>query len=488
MGVHAGDQVSPDAQIAQLRSQVASLEQLLEVHEATTLEQATRLEREIREREELVRHLRAAQQLTEAAESRLNIVFSQAPAPIAVLRGSELVFELANDPYLRLIGNRQVIGKPVRVALPELAGQGVLELLEQVYARGEPFIGTEVPVMVDSGAGVAEQGFYNFVFQPLIEVDGAVSGVAVVAADVTSQVIARSRVELVNTQLQAQAETLETQREELEQQYEESQVLTEELQSANDELHNANQLAERSRLEADVANKAKSEFLANMSHELRTPLNAIGGYAELLTAGIRGPINDAQRTDLERIKRSQHHLLALINDILNFAKIEAGHVRMNPADISMNEALGKIEELVAPQLLQKQLRYEYRACETQDTVHVDADRLQQIMLNLLSNAVKFTPAGGEILVDCDIADDEVSIRVRDTGSGIPADKLEQIFEPFVQLDRTRSTGEAGTGLGLAISRDLARAMQGDLIAESTPEKGSVFTLKIPRVSGVACTQ
>lgn len=236
----------------------------------------------------------------------------------------------------------------------------------------------------------------------------------------------------------------------------------------------------RARAEAEEANAAKSEFLANMSHELRTPLNAIGGYAALMLDGIRGPLTDGQRADLERIKRSQHHLLGLINDILNFAKLEAGRVQFDLQDVSMNHALGSLEALIAPQLREKGHRYSYRCCDERFTAHVDPERLQQILLNLLSNAVKFTPPGGEIRIECDATRDAMIVRVSDTGIGIPADKLERIFEPFVQLERGAGALAAGTGLGLAISRDLARAMRGDLTVASTPEAGSTFTLTLPR--------
>ena len=236
----------------------------------------------------------------------------------------------------------------------------------------------------------------------------------------------------------------------------------------------------KARASAEQANTAKSEFLANMSHELRTPLNAIGGYADLLSAGIRGPVTETQLGDIDRIKRNQLHLLSLINDILNFAKIEAGRVRLDLRDVSMNEALGELEALIAPQLLEKKIRYTYECCDSRFTAFVDPERLQQILLNLLSNAVKFTPPGGKIDVECGATRDSMVVTVRDTGVGIPADKLEQIFEPFVQLDRGQSSSNAGTGLGLAISRDLARAMNGDLSARSQLDVGSTFVLTLPR--------
>jgi PAS domain S-box-containing protein len=245
----------------------------------------------------------------------------------------------------------------------------------------------------------------------------------------------------------------------------------------NARLYEAEQ---RARAEAEQANRTKSDFLANMSHELRTPLNAIGGYAELLSEGIRGPMTPPQLADLDRIKRNQRYLLSLINDILNFAKLEAGRVRFALRDVSMNDALGELEALVAPQLEQKQIRYEYRCCDQRYTAFVDPERLQQILLNLLSNAIKFTAPGGEVLVECAATRDQMQVRVSDTGVGIPPDKLEQIFEPFVQLDRGQPIGNAGTGLGLAISRDLARAMGGGLTAESTMNVGSTFMLSLPR--------
>ena len=476
----SGELRSTKREVAQLKSKIAALEQLLDVHETTSLEQGTRLEQALREREESLRRARAEQSRADAAELWLRSILGQAPIAIAVFRGPDHVFQIANAHYLEIIGNREVIGTSVRFALPELEGQGLFELLDSVYASGDPFIGTEVSVMVDRGTGTPEQGFFNFIYQPLLGFERAVTGIAVVATDITVQVRARAQVEEANSRLLDQTAELEAQTQQLEQQFEESQVLAEELQSANDQLHEATLDAERARADAENANKAKSEFLANMSHELRTPLNAIGGYAELLTEGIRGPITDAQGADLERIKRSQRHLLSLINDILNFAKIEAGRVRIDARDVSLNEVLGGLEALVAPQLLQKRIGYAYHCCDPSFTAHVDPERLQQILLNLLSNAVKFTPSDGEIVVECGPAGDAMRVRVRDTGVGIPADKLQTIFEPFVQLERGHSGAESGTGLGLAISRDLARAMGGDLTAESTLDRGSTFTLSIPR--------
>ena len=384
------------------------------------------------------------------ARSRLEDVFRLAPSFLAVITGPDLVFELVNDAYYQLVGHRDIIGKPLLEALPEIRGQGYDRIVHDVVATGNPFVGRALPVMLARTPGAPpEQRYVDLIYQPLLDGTGKPRGIVAHGTDVTDQVLAQRQVERL---------------------------------LAESELARAD--AEAARAEAEAANRAKSEFLAVMSHELRTPLNAIGGYAELIDMGIRGPVNEQQRADLARIQTSQRHLLGLINEVLNYAKLETGTVRYDVSDVAVRSALVAAEELVAPQVRARGLTLTVADCPPDLCVRADSEKLRQILVNLLSNAIKFTDRGGCIDLLCEGHEDPdsptVSIIVRDTGIGIADEKLDVIFEPFVQVRADLTRTAEGTGLGLAISRDLAEAMQGTLTVESTKGEGSTFRLTLPR--------
>jgi signal transduction histidine kinase len=240
----------------------------------------------------------------------------------------------------------------------------------------------------------------------------------------------------------------------------------------------------RARQEAEAANRAKSDFLAVMSHELCTPLNAIAGYVELLELGVRGQVTEAQRDDLARIRKSQRHLMVLINDVLNYARIESGAMRYELVELSLCDVLQSADELIRPQLARAGLTLVLQPDDDGVRVRADVEKVRQILLNLLSNAVKFTDRGGEVRIWCERGVDGDGgavglLHVRDTGKGSPAGKLDAVFDPFVQVHTGLTRPHDGTGLGLAISRDLARGMGGNLVVRSVAGAGSTFTLSLP---------
>ena len=231
--------------------------------------------------------------------------------------------------------------------------------------------------------------------------------------------------------------------------------------------------------QAEAANRAKSTFLAMMSHELRTPLNAIAGYAELLEMGIHGPITPQQAQAIARIQASQRHLLGLIDGVLTHAKLETGHAHYELAAVNVLSAIADATMLLGPQARASGVSVATDSCDPDARLWADPEKVRQILLNLLSNAVKFTSRGGHVEVRCRAVDAMVHIEIRDTGIGIPAEMLDRIFEPFVQVRSDLTRLSEGTGLGLAISRALARGMNGDVTVRSEAGEGSTFTLILP---------
>ena len=238
------------------------------------------------------------------------------------------------------------------------------------------------------------------------------------------------------------------------------------------------QLREAHRI-ATAANRAKAEFLAVMSHELRTPLNAIAGYAELLALGVPGPLTPKQTDAINRIQSNQEHLLALIDDVLSFARIEAGTNPIAIGPVGVGKAVDSLEASVRPNLERQGLSYIWNGCDSALVVRADRVKLRQILLNVLGNAIKFTPRQGRIELSVARSADRVSIRVSDTGVGIPPEMTDHVFEPFFQVQRGTTREYPGVGLGLAISRDFARAMGGDITVESVLGKGTIVTVELP---------
>ena len=238
--------------------------------------------------------------------------------------------------------------------------------------------------------------------------------------------------------------------------------------------------AEReARAAAEAASRARGDFLASMSHELRTPLNAILGYQDLLETGVAGPLTEVQQQYIDRVRASARHLVSLINQVLTYARVEAGAMEYVIAPVRVAALLQTAEPLVAPQAAVRDLALVVHAVGDAVMVLADAEKATQILVNVLANAVKFTPPGGRVEVTTERENGRVAIRVQDTGPGIAPDDLGPIFEAFRQGTRPLHGRTEGTGPGLSISRALARGMGGDLTAESTVGVGSTFTLTLP---------
>ncbi|MEP6919419.1 MAG: ATP-binding protein, partial [Acidobacteriota bacterium] len=370
--------------------------------------------------------IRAKVRLVEEAHAtRLASVFANAPVGVAVLRGADHVFEYANRFYLALVGGRPVVGKSVRVALSELAGQGIYELLDRVYASGEPHVGRSLRLVLQEDTGPAET-FFDFVYQPLFDDDGRVTGIAVVAVDVTD--------------------------------------LT------------------RARRDAESASRTKDEFLAMLGHELRNPLAPILTALQLMRLrGISGA--ERERTIIERQVR---HMVSLVDDLLDVSRITRGKVQLKRAPTDLADVVAKAIEMTSPAIEE---RRHVLNLDVPRGLIVDGDaaRLAQVVANLLTNAAKYTDTGGRI--DVTAAPEGPTgalLRVSDSGSGIAPEMLATVFDLFAQAPQDMDRSQGGLGLGLAIVRSLVSAHGGTVNAESEGRgKGSTFTLRLPLIAATA---
>jgi signal transduction histidine kinase len=367
----------------------------------------------------LRRHVR----LMEWAQQRtLQSVFAQAPVAIALLRGPDHVFEMANPWYLDLIDRRDVIGKPLREALPEVARQGLDDVLDRVYSTGEPHVGRSLPLVINRSDDQPEQRYFDFVYQPLRDFAGAVDSIAAVVYDVTGLAQARDA--------------------------------------------------------AEVANRAKDEFLAMLGHELRNPLAPILTALQLLR--LRGV--DAAERERNVIERQVTHLVRLVDDLLDVSRITGGKIELRRRPIELSDVVAKAIETASPLL--EQLRHVLRLSVPSRglLVNGDLDRLAQVVANLLTNAAKYTEAGGEIMISAAHQKGEIVLRVRDSGIGISAETLPKVFELFVQDRQASERARGGLGLGLAIVKSLVALHDGTVSAESEGVgRGATFTVRLPRL-------
>ena len=244
--------------------------------------------------------------------------------------------------------------------------------------------------------------------------------------------------------------------------------------------------AETARAEAERANNSKTDFLAVMSHELRTPLTAIMGYEELLSDGITGPVTELQRQQLGRINASARHLLGLIDEILTFARVDIGRERVRYESMSCNHTLADAAALVEPMAAAKNIDFIVELLDEDQAIQTDGTKLRQMLVNLLSNGIKFTERG-EVRVGLSVRSGTLEVSIADTGVGIPAENIEEVFEPFWQAEQTATRKTGGTGLGLSVTRKLARLLGGDVTVASKVGVGTTFLLTLPMKAPVGET-
>lgn len=374
---------------------------------------------------------------------RLHRIFEQTPGFTSILTGPEHVFEVVNPAYRRLVGGRDIIGKTVREALPDIAGQGFYELLDRVYSTGEVFVGRRVPVVLQTQPdGVMSERILDFVYQPLLDGSGRVTGIFVQGHDMTEQAHAEHERERLSDERQ--------------------RLLTAE---------------QNARIEAERANRLKDEFLATVSHELRTPLTAILGWLDLYHAS--GKTQERATRALETIERNARALRQLVDDILDVSRIMSGKMEIKVATVQVEAAVEAALEAVRPAAIAKGIRLQ-QTLDSTAFVMGDAQRIQQVVWNLLSNAVKFTPKTGRVQIVVERRDSSVAIIVSDTGQGLTAEFIPQAFDRFRQADSSRTRSHGGLGLGLSIVKQLVELHGGTVTAESDGlGKGAVFTVLFP---------
>ncbi|MCU1280237.1 MAG: two-component hybrid sensor and regulator, partial [bacterium] len=389
----------------------------------------------VRAQLEIARAQQLVKRNSENERRRLHSFLMQAPAGIAILRGPELVFELANELYYRIVGKRDVLGKPGRVALPELGTQGVWDIFDQIYRTGEPFAAHEFPVQLDRrGDGVLAPGWFNWFAQPTYDAAGAIEGVMLFAIDVTEQVLMRRDVE--------EGRKVE-------------QVL---------------------RQSAEQANRAKDEFLAMLGHELRNPLAPILTALQLMR--LRG--DESLRRERTVIERHVHHVVRLVDDLLDVSRITRGKVDLKKERLELAEIVAKAIEMTSP--LMEERRHTLVVDVPKRGLAIDGDqvRLAQVVSNLLNNAAKYSEPNGRIAVTGAREGDEVVLSVHDNGVGMPPEVVPRVFDLFMQEWQGVDRSQGGLGLGLAIVRSLVQLHGGSVTAHSDGRgQGSELVVRLP---------
>jgi signal transduction histidine kinase len=408
---------------ARLRSQIAALEQLLEVYEQTSLEQAGRLEQALASVDRALAEVKLERQ-------RLTDVFMQTPAAIAVLEGPTHVFTVSNPLYRELIGGRSVVGLPVRDALPEVAGQGLFEVLDRVYETGETFSASAMLVHVDrNGDGIAEPVYLDFVYQALLTPEKRAFGIVVFAVDVTLQVETRQGAE-----------------------------------------RKADELA---RLSSELArsNQDLDQFAYVASHDLKAPLRGIANLTEWIEEDLGDKVTGESREHMQLLKGRVHRMEALIDGILTYSR--AGRVHEEPTEVDVGALLAECIELLDPPA-----ETEIVVGPGMPVLRTERVPLQQVFMNLIGNAIKYNRRpGARVEVMAEAVDDGYRFSVADNGPGIEPryrERIWQIFQTLAPRDQVE-----GTGIGLSVVRRIVESRGGRTWLDSEVGQGTTFHFSWP---------
>jgi PAS domain S-box-containing protein len=375
-----------------------------------------------------------ARAIAEAHRTQLYALFQQAPAAICVLRGVDLVVEMANPRFEQIYrGSRKLQGRPLREAMPELQGQGFYELLDRVLRSGEPFVGHEQAARIDRrGDGALEEAFFTFVYQPMRDLSGRTEGLVLFGFDVTEQVRSRQQIERLVAQ-------------------------------------------------AREHDRRKDEFLAMLAHELRNPLAPLRTSVELI--GRARAAGEPIERHLEVVDRQAENLARLVDDLLDVSRITRGKIELRREPLEVAWVLARAVDATR-QLVDKR-GHALRVHVPKEPLHVQADpvRLEQVLVNLLTNAAKYTDPGGSISVVAERRAGNAELRVRDSGQGISKEMLGKVFDLFTQAERGLDRAQGGLGIGLTIVRTLVGMHGGTVEARSDgPGKGSEFIVRLPALA------
>lgn len=369
----------------------------------------------------------AMMRILNAERSHLLGLFNQAPGFIAVMRGPHHVFELVNEAYYQLLGHREIVGKPLREAIPDVMGQGFEELLDNVYATGHPFVGRGIRFQAQRVPGGPFIELYiDLLYQPFFAADGTVAGIFAQGQDVT-------------------------------------------------DIHQANQALKE-------ADKRKDDFLAMLAHELRNPLAPISSAAELLPLVAGNP--NRVRSTSQVIGKQVRHLTGLVEDLLDVSRVTSGMVEIVREPVNIATVLREAEEQARPHFERLNQRFSWTGPREALYVSGDHKRLVQVLTNLLHNASKYSLEGEMVTATISRAADIATVEIKDNGIGIDGAFLPHVFELFAQSKRSSARSEGGLGLGLSLVKSIVALHGGTVSAASEgPNRGSRFTVNLPCADG-----